>query len=123
MFWTQWIRLYKRLQVLDITLALAAWGVTAAPAWAVAGLPEATADSVATKLVDVVKEVLQPLGALCIFVAIAWTAFKLIVTANKPQERAEAMSAIPYILGGGVALGATMLLAGFVVGLMSKVGS
>jgi len=111
------VNVFTVLTVLVLILAVAA------PAFAVAGLPEATADSVATKLVDVLKEVLQPLGALCIFVAIAWTAFKLIVTANKPQERAEAMSAIPYILGGGVALGAVMLLAGFVVGLMSQVGS
>ncbi|MGQ9533430.1 MAG: hypothetical protein ACUVTQ_11625 [Desulfotomaculales bacterium] len=101
---------------------LFAWLLAAAPAGAVAGIAEQTAEQTAEKLLNVVKDIIQPLGALVIFAAITWTAFKLVATANKPQERAEALAAIPYILGGGIALGAVMLLAGFVVGLMTKAG-
>ncbi|MDI6908107.1 MAG: hypothetical protein QMC81_11565 [Thermoanaerobacterales bacterium] len=112
----------RRVNVFIVLVAAVLALAAAAPAFAEAGLPEATADDVATRLVDVGKEILMPLGAVCIFVAIAWTAFKLIITANKPEERAQAMSAIPYILGGGVGLGATLLFAGFLVGLMKRVG-
>lgn len=68
------------------------------------------------------KDIIQPLGALVIFAAVAYTAFKLVITAHKPNERAEAMSALPYILGGGLVLGGVMLISGFIVGLMAKVG-
>ncbi|MGQ9713024.1 MAG: hypothetical protein ACUVRC_10305 [Desulfotomaculales bacterium] len=101
---------------------LFAWFLAAAPAGAVAGIAEQTAEQTAEKILGVVKDIIQPIGALVIFAAIAWTAFKLVATANKPQERAEALGAIPYILGGGIGLGAVMLLAGFVVGLMVKAG-
>lgn len=101
---------------------LAAWLAAVTPAWAVGGIAEQSAEETASKLLAVVQDIIQPIGALVIFGAIAWTAFKLIVTANKHQERAEVLGAIPYILGGGIALGAVMLLAGFVVGLMVKAG-
>jgi hypothetical protein len=104
---------------------LYAWLAAIRPAWAqgTAGIDEKTAEETASKLVDLLNGVIQPIGALVIFVAIAWTAFRLIVTANKhPQERAEALSAIPYILGGGIVLGGAMLLAGFIVGLMVEAG-
>lgn len=107
--------------VRDFMLSLLAWGLAVAPAWAAGGIQERTAEDVASKLVSVLKETIMPLGALIVFVSVAWTAFKIITTANKPNERAEAMSAIPYILGGGLVLGGVMLLSGFIVGLMAKV--
>ncbi|KUK40839.1 MAG: putative membrane protein [Clostridia bacterium 62_21] len=100
---------------------LFAWLLAAAPA-AAQGIAAREAQEVSDKLVEVLNGIIQPLGALVIFAAIAYTAFKMVATANKPQERAEALSAIPYILGGGIALGAVMLLAGFVVNLMQKAG-
>lgn len=95
---------------------------SAAPALAVGGIAEQDAETTASKIVALLNEVVRPMGALVIFVAVAWTAFKLIITANKPHDRAEALAAVPYILGGGIALGAVMLIAGFIVGLMVKAG-
>ncbi|MDH7578258.1 MAG: hypothetical protein QHH75_10680 [Bacillota bacterium] len=109
-------------KVRDFILTLAAWGTVVAPAWAVGGIEEKTAEDVASKVVGVIKDILMPIGAMVIFAAVAWTAFKIITTANKPNERAEAMAAIPYILGGGLVLGGVMLISGFIVGLMTKVG-
>lgn len=106
----------------DFLITLVAWGTVVSPAWAVGGIAEKTAEETASTLVNVVKDIIQPLGALVIFATVAYTAFKLVVTAHKPNERAEAMAALPYILFGGIALGAVMLLSGFVVGLMLKAG-
>lgn len=87
-----------------------------------AGISQKTADEVATKVVDLVKDITMPLGSAIIFVAIVIVAFKIIATANKPEERAKAMGSIPYILGGGLMLGLALMLAGFVIGLMVKAG-
>ena len=111
---------YRRAK--GILLSLFVWGIAAAPAWAVGGVAERSAEQVSTKLVEVLKGIIQPLGALVIFAVVAFTAFKLVTTAHKPDERAQAMGSLPYILGGGVALGAVMLLSGFIVGLMMKAG-
>ncbi|MGB9792596.1 MAG: hypothetical protein ACPLTR_08485 [Thermacetogeniaceae bacterium] len=110
--------------VYEFLLTLFCWGLAVAPAWAdgTAGIAEKSAEDVASTLVNVLKEVIMPLGSFIIFASIAWTAFKIITTANKPSERAEAMASIPYILGGGLVLGGVMLISGFIVGLMRKVG-
>jgi hypothetical protein len=85
-----------------------------------AGIAEVDASTMSDKIVGVANEVVRPIGALLIFIALGITAFKLITTANKPNERAEAMGSIPYILGGGLLLGGLMLFAGFILGLMTK---
>jgi hypothetical protein len=87
-----------------------------------AGISQKTADEVATKVVDLVKGITTPLGSAIIFVSIVVVAFKIIATANKPEERAKAMGSIPYILGGGLMLGLALMLAGFVIGLMTQAG-
>jgi len=109
-------------KIQDFMLTMLAWGVAVAPAWAVGGIAEKTAEETSTTIVNVFKEIIMPLGAMVIFLAVAWTAFKLIITAHKPAERAEAISALPWILGGGLVLGGVMLISGFIVGQMTKVG-
>ncbi|WP_003545331.1 hypothetical protein [Desulfotomaculum nigrificans] len=87
-------------------------------AWAdsTAGITTQTADQVSSKVVTWAHSIIQPIGAVIIFISIAFAAIKIIITANKPEERAKAMSSLPYILFGGVGLGAIMLIAGFVIG-------
>ena len=90
---------------------------------ALAGIAEVDASTMSDKIVNVANDVLRPIGALFIFLALAITAFKLITTANKPQERAEAMGSVPYILIGGLLLGGIMMFAGFILGLMNKLAA
>lgn len=104
-----------------VSMFLASW-LACGAAWAVEGIAEQSAETVVSKLVGIIKEILMPLGSFVVFIAVAWTAFLIITTANKPDKRSEAIGAIPYILGGGVLLGGSMLVAGFIVGLMAKVG-
>lgn len=111
-------RLWEKLGWLlgSVWLALA----LTAPAWA--GVTEKTADEVANKLSDTIQSIVFPLGGLIVFVAVIIVAVKLITTAGKPKERAEAMESIPYIILGGLLLGGGMLIAGLVLKLMKTVG-
>jgi len=86
-------------------------------------ISDQTAETVSQKVVDIVSGLLQPFGGAVIFVAIAICAFQIITTSHKPRERAEAMSALPYILGGGILLGGSLIAAGFVMGLYTQAGS
>lgn len=83
-------------------------------------ISEQTAESVSQKVVSLVSELLLPFGGAVIFIAVVIAALKIILTANKPNDRAEAISSLPYILGGGVLLGGAMIVAGFIVGLWSR---
>lgn len=85
-----------------------------------AGIEDVDAGTMSDNIVAVANDVIRPIGALLIFIALGITAFKLITTANKPGERAEAMGSIPYILGGGLLLGGLMMFAGFILGLMNS---
>lgn len=96
--------------------------LAAAPAWAVGGIAERTAEETASRVVQILNDVVRPMGAMVIFGAIAYTAYKMIATAHKPEERAQTLGAIPYILGGAIIIGGIMLFAGFVVGLMMRAG-
>ncbi|MGI9951372.1 hypothetical protein V3F56_03335 [Moorellaceae bacterium AZ2] len=73
-------------------------------------------------MVQLMNDVLRPFGALLIFLAVAYTGFKMVITAHKPEERAQALASIPYILGGAIVIGGVMIFAGFIVQLMIRAG-
>lgn len=108
-------------RIMAMVLAVFAWGLAAVPAYAQAIAPVG-ADEVATKLVNTLNSVVRPIGMVVIFAVVAWAAFKLVTTANNPTARAETMGSLPYIVIGGIALGAVMLFSGFIVSLMQQVG-
>lgn len=114
------IKRIRNMMAVIIMMAIA-WMTTAVPAWAVGGINTRTAEETAAALVTVLNTVVQPIGAFVIFIVVAWTAFLLITSAHRPEERAKAMGSIPYILGGGIGLGAVLIISGFVVGLMVQV--
>ncbi|MDR9785770.1 MAG: hypothetical protein RJR37_00545 [Peptococcaceae bacterium MAG4] len=95
-----------------------------AAAWAeeTAGISTKTANEVGQKVVDVVRDITMPLGSAVIFVSVVVVAFKLITKANNPEERGRVIGSIPYIIGGGFALGGAILIAGWIVGMMVKAG-
>jgi hypothetical protein len=86
------------------------------------GISERTTEEVSQRVVDLVKGITIPLGSALIFIAIVVTAFKIIATAGKPEERAKVLGSLPYILGGGVLLGGAVMAAGWIIGLMLKAG-
>lgn len=109
------------IKIRNIVLTIFVWLLAAGPAYA-DKISDVTADQVNEKIFGLIQPMMRPLGAIIIFVAIAITAVKIIITANNPEERARAMSALPYILGGGLLLGGAALIAGFVMGQYSTLG-
>lgn len=101
---------------LALFLALAVPGA----ALATAGIPTVAPDEMAGKVREAVGDILMPIGALVIFVILAWTAFKLVTTAHNPEERARVMSSFPYIIGGGMLLGGTLLVTGLILWLAER---
>lgn len=85
------------------------------------GLTPQTPDAVSDIVVSTLNDVLVPIGGLVIFVTVVISAFKIIATANKPNERAEALSSLPYIAGGGLLLGGALLASGLIYGLMQTI--
>lgn len=82
------------------------------------GITVITPETLFAQLRVLVNSVVVPLGGFLIFVSICFAGFKLIITGNKPQERSEVLASLPYIAGGGIILGAAMVLTGFILGLM-----
>lgn len=102
-------------------IMLLAWVFMFVSVRPVAAIDPITPVDLTERLRHLVMGVIQPLGAFVIFLAICFAGFKLILTANKPQERAEVLASLPYIVGGGILLGSVMLLSGFIIGLMEAI--
>lgn len=104
-----------------LTFACGAWmAVAAAYSPVLAGVTQQYPEEVSNKVVDTFKEYLMPIGGVVIFITVVISAFKIMSTANKPQERAEAMTSLPYIALGGGLLGGALLITGLIYGLGMK---
>lgn len=112
--------LKKIRNVVLLVMAVLFTSVGTAGATGTEGIDTVTPAEVFNRLRNVVDDVLTPLGGFLIFLSVVFVAFKLITTANKPQERADALASLPYIAGGGILLGAALLLTGFILGLMGQ---
>lgn len=55
-----------------------------------------------------------------IFASIVIAAIKMIANANNPQKRAESIGSLAWICGGGVLLGASLIVAGIIVNIATN---
>lgn len=88
-----------------------------------ATITEVSADELANTFATTIKGLLIPLGIILIIVAVTIAAVKIITSANKPQERTDAVSSLPWILLGAGLLGGVMIVAGFLMGIMTQLGA
>lgn len=58
-------------------------------------------------------------GAL-IFASVVIAAIKMIVNANNPQKRADSIVSLAWICGGGVVLGASLIVSGIIVNIATN---
>ena len=63
----------------------------------------------------VITSIAMPLGSILIFASIVIAAIKMIANANNPQKRAESIASIAWVCGGGVILGASLIIAGIII--------
>lgn len=47
-------------------------------------------------------------------------ALKMIANSNNPQKRAESIGALAWICGGGVILGASLIIAGIIINVATN---
>ncbi len=68
----------------------------------------------------VITSIAMPLGGVLIFASIVVAALKMIANANNPQKRAESIGSLAWICGGGVVLGASLIIAGIIVNVATN---
>lgn len=67
-----------------------------------------------------ITSIAMPLGGMLIFASIVVAAIKMIANANNPQKRAESISSLAWICGGGVILGASLIISGIIINISTN---
>lgn len=68
----------------------------------------------------VITSIAMPLGGVLIFASVVIAALKMIINANNPQKRAESIGSLAWICGGGVILGASLIIAGIIINVATN---
>ncbi len=68
----------------------------------------------------VITSIAMPLGGVLIFASIVVAALKMIANSNNPQKRSESIGSLAWICGGGVILGASLIIAGIIVNVATN---
>ena len=63
----------------------------------------------------VITSIAMPLGGVLIFASVVVAALKMIANSNNPQKRSESIGSLAWICGGGVILGASLIIAGIII--------
>lgn len=68
----------------------------------------------------VITSIAMPLGGVLIFASIVVAAIKMIANANNPQKRTESINSLAWICGGGVILGASLIISGIIINIATN---
>lgn len=68
----------------------------------------------------VITSIAMPLGGVLIFASVVVAALKMIANSNNPQKRSESIGALAWICGGGVILGASLIIAGIIINIATN---
>ena len=68
----------------------------------------------------VITSIAMPLGGVLLFASVVVAAIKMIANSNNPQKRAESIGSLAWICGGGVVLGASLIIAGIIVNVATN---
>lgn len=68
----------------------------------------------------VITSIAMPLGGVLIFASVVVAALKMIANSNNPQKRAESIGSLAWICGGGVILGASLIIAGIIINIATN---
>lgn len=84
------------------------------------GIGTAEVQTATENIKRVITSIAMPLGGVLIFASIVVAAIKMIANANNPQKRAESIGSLAWICGGGVILGASLLIAGIIINVATN---
>lgn len=68
----------------------------------------------------VITSIAMPLGGVLIFASVVFAALKMIANANNPQKRSDSIGSLAWICGGGVVLGASLIIAGIIINIATN---
>lgn len=68
----------------------------------------------------VITSIAMPLGRSFNFCKCSCCSIKMIANSNNPQKRAESIGALAWICGGGVILGASLIIAGIIINVATN---
>lgn len=77
-------------------------------------------DAATQNIKRVITSIAMPLGGVLIFASVVVAAIKMIANANNPQKRAESIGSLAWICGGGVILGASLIISGIIVNVATN---
>lgn len=84
------------------------------------GIGTAEVQAATDNIKRVITSIAMPLGGILIFASIVVAALKMIANANNPQKRAESIGSLAWICGGGVILGASLIIAGIIINIATN---
>lgn len=108
-------KIISKLSMMATTLVLFTHNVCFATAIGTAEVQTATEN-----IKRVITSIAMPLGGVLIFASIVVAALKMITNANNPQKRAESIGSLAWICGGGVILGASLIIAGIIINVATN---
>lgn len=68
----------------------------------------------------VITSIAMPLGGVLIFASVVVASLKMIANSNNPQKRSESIGSLAWICGGGVILGASLIIAGIIINVATN---
>lgn len=84
------------------------------------GIGTAEVQTATENIKRVITSIAMPLGGVLIFASVVVAAIKMIANANNPQKRAESIGSLAWICGGGVVLGASLIIAGIIINVATN---
>ena len=88
--------------------------------FAEAGIATAEVNAATDNIKRVITSIAMPLGGVMIFASVVIAAIKMIANANNPQKRAESIGSLAWICGGGVILGASLIISGIILNIATN---
>ena len=111
-------KITKKISTFAVTLALAAIQTKSVLAAGAIGTQEVNAATENIK--RVIVSIAMPLGGVLIFASVVVAAIKMIANSNNPQKRSENIGSLAWICGGGVILGASLIIAGIIINVATN---
>lgn len=110
-------KLLKNLSTIGTTLTLLAIQSNVCFATSIG---TAEVETATENIKRVITSIAMPLGSVLIFASVVIAAIRMIANANNPQKRAESIGSLAWICGGGVILGASLIIAGIIVNVATN---
>ena len=110
-------KIIKKISVASTTAAL--FAIQASQVFA-ESIGTAEVQAATDNIKRVITSIAMPLGGVLIFASVVVAALKMIANSNNPQKRAESIGSLAWICGGGVILGASLIIAGIIINIATN---